>query len=77
MAKRLGKTGGQEPGAERDPLNDAFNELYHIPAELQVSLGHSCWPQNLKACRLESASCMWHDQLRHGWLADFAGAEWK
>ncbi|KAK9865416.1 hypothetical protein WJX84_011610 [Apatococcus fuscideae] len=35
MAKRLGKTGGQEPGAERDPLNDAFNELYHIPAELQ------------------------------------------
>ena len=37
MAKRLGKTGAAEPGADRDPLSDAFNELYHIPKELQVT----------------------------------------
>ncbi|KAK9821176.1 hypothetical protein WJX74_004870 [Apatococcus lobatus] len=35
MAKRLGKPGSEQPAAERDPLNDAFNELYHIPEELQ------------------------------------------
>lgn len=40
MAKRLGRSGSEQPAAERDPLNDAFNELYHIPEELQVRYKH-------------------------------------
>ncbi len=37
MAKRLGKADVADASAERDPLSDAFNELYHIPEELQVT----------------------------------------
>ena len=50
MAKRLGKTGAADTGAERDPLSDAFNELYHIPEELQVGPNAGLAAQSSNTC---------------------------